>query len=104
MCFLCARASEGRAGTVGTVSESPDTTIDDVIGDMKAASACMDDARTKLSNLLDYKNTLLTLEEKPWSVRDVLALESACQCINQLLLPKSDAIVGSITRVLERLK
>lgn len=74
--------------------ESPDTRLDCAIGDMKCASAALDDARTKLANLLEG--------QLPWPDRDVVALDNLTKSIN-FVLEKSDSITGSLTRVLERL-
>lgn len=72
---------------------NPDTRLDSAIQDVKSASAALDDARVTLYDLLDGC---------PWETRDVLTVDYARQQINKLL-PKSDAIVASLTRVLERL-
>jgi hypothetical protein len=76
------------------MNESPDTRLDCAIGDVKCASAALDDARTKLAELLEGR--------LPWPDRDVVALDNLKSSIN-LVLDKSDSIIGSLTRVLERL-
>lgn len=76
------------------IDESPDTRLDCAIGDVKCAAAALDDARTKLTDIL--------AGQLPWPDRDVVALDNLKDSINSLL-NKSDSIIGSLTRVLERI-
>lgn len=70
-----------------------DTRAIQALDDVKAGTAALDDARGTLVDLL--------AESPPFSERDIQALEANQAALSRMLL-RANAVIGSMTRILER--